>query len=289
MRGAAGRAAATNACMGFGLGLRPPHYRAILDLEGGVDWVEIVSENFMAEGGPALQHLDRVRERYPVVMHGVSLSIGGVDPLDESYLDALQRLARRCEPSWISDHLCWSSLGGTHLHDLLPLPWTREALDHVSARVQQVQERLKRPLVLENVSAYLGFHASEMGEAEFLDALAQRTGCELLLDLNNLHVSASNLGFDPRAYLESLPTQAVRQIHLAGHEQGESGLIDTHDRPVADPVWALYVDALARFGPVATMIERDDAIPPLPELVAELDLARRLAARHVAAPVRAAA
>ncbi|WP_341677477.1 DUF692 domain-containing protein [Niveibacterium sp. SC-1] len=274
---------------GFGLGLRPPHYRAILELGAGVDWLEIVSENFMAEGGPSLWHLDRIRERYPVVMHGVSLSIGGEDPLDQDYLAALERLAERCEPLWISDHLSWSNQGGTQLHDLLPLPWTAEALAHVSGRVQQVQERLKRPLVLENVSAYLGFRASEMGEAEFLRALVQRTGCELLLDLNNLHVSASNLGFDAQAYLETLPANAVRQIHLAGHEAGEHALIDTHDRAVADPVWAVYARALALFGPVATMIERDDAIPPLPELLGELGRARALAAEHAHRAARVAA
>ncbi|HXZ48068.1 MAG TPA: DUF692 domain-containing protein [Usitatibacter sp.] len=267
---------------GFGLGLRPEHYR---DFAGGgprVDWLEILTENYLVPGGKPLHFLDRIRARYPMAMHGVSLSIGGTDPLDEDYLRAVEALAARVQPAWISDHLCWTGIGGTNLHDLLPVPFTREALAHVAGRVGRVQERLRRPLVLENVSSYVRYAGDEMAEWEFLAALVARSGCELLLDVNNVYVNAVNHGFDPRAFLEGLPTGAVRQIHLAGHADNGDHLVDTHDAPVCEAVWDLYGQAVARFGAVPAMIERDDRIPPLPELLAELDIARGRAAHAIA-------
>lgn len=267
---------------GFGLGLRPVHYDALLSADSGaVDWLEIVSENFMVAGGRPLAMLDRIAERWPLAMHGVALDIGGSDPLDAEYLAALARLARRVRPALISDHLCWTRHRGVQLHDLLPLRYDQASLDHVAGRVQQVQEVLGVPLVLENVSSYLRFCDDALGEAEFLAALVARTGCGLLLDVNNVYVSAHNHGFDPQAWLDALPPGAVRQIHLAGHSEDALGsglLIDTHDAPICPEVWALYASSVRRFGPVPTMIERDDHIPPLAELLDELDIARRVAA-----------
>lgn len=263
---------------GFGLGLRPRHYPEFADGSARVDWVEIVSENFMVPGGRPLAYLDAIRARYPIVMHGVSLSIGGWEPLDDRYLDALGRLAGRIEPEWISDHLCWTGMGGVNLHDLLPLPFTGEALAHVAGRISRVQDSLRRTLVIENVSAYVRL-GGDMEECDFMAELSRRTGCELLLDVNNVHVSAANLGFDPEGYIDALPAHAIRQIHVAGHTTQGELLIDTHDQPVPDPVWDLYEYAIARLGPVPTMIERDDAIPPLEDLVSELGVARRRQAR----------
>jgi uncharacterized protein (UPF0276 family) len=262
---------------GFGLGLRPVHYQSFLAGRPRVDWLEIISENYMVPGGQPLATLDRLRADYPMAMHGVSLSIGSTDPLDRDYLDGLTALARRVEPLWISDHLCWTGVGGRNLHDLLPLPYSEEALAHVADRVAAVQDALGRRLLLENVSSYVDFAASTMAEWEFLAALAARTDCLLLLDVNNIHVSACNHGFDAAEFIAGIPAERVQQIHLAGHEDNGDHLVDTHDHPVADPVWALYEAALRRCGPVATMIERDDRIPPLDALVAELDQARAVA------------
>lgn len=264
------------AIRGFGLGLRSEHYAALAD-GAPVDWLEIISENYMVEGGRPLDWLDRLRARYPMVMHGVSLSIGGIDPLDEAYLDRLAALAARIEPGWISDHLCWTGVDGINLHDLMPLPYTDEALAHLVPRLHHVQERLGRPLVLENVSSYVAYGSSHMDEAEFLAELTVRSGCTLLLDVNNVHVSAFNHGFDPRAYLDRVPAAAVRQIHLAGHSHQGDHIIDTHDAPIAEAVFDLYGHALQRFGAVPTMIERDANIPPLGELLVELDRLRRMA------------
>ncbi len=270
---------------GFGLGLRPVHYPAFLDEPQPVDFVEVISENFMVEGGRPLHVIDRVRERYPVALHGVSMSIGSADGLDDDYLLRLKQLAARVRPLWISDHLCWTGVEGFNSHDLLPLPYTDEAMDLVCANIAHAQDVLERPLLIENPSSYLTFPGSRMTEWEFLAGMCQRTGCFLLLDVNNIYVSAANHGFDPLDYLDGVPMERVRQIHLAGHSQGRDLLIDTHDQPVPDPVWALYEIASRRVGAVATMIERDDRIPPLPELLAELDTARRRAARfeHAAA------
>jgi uncharacterized protein (UPF0276 family) len=271
-------------CLGFGLGLRTPHYAAILAERPAVDWLEIVSENYMVAGGRALDWLLRIRARYPMVMHGVSLSIGSADPLDRDYLARLAALARRIEPAWISDHLCWTGVAGINMHDLLPLPYSEEALDHVVARVQQVQDTLGRRLVLENVSSYVDYHASTLREWEFLAAVAERADCLILLDVNNVYVSAFNNGFAAADYLAGIPIERVQQFHLAGHEDNGDHLIDTHDHPVADGVWSLYRAAVARFGAVSTMIERDDKIPPLAEVVDELDRARLVAACVAAQP-----
>jgi uncharacterized protein len=266
------------ASLGFGLGLRPVHYAEILEGQPRVDWFEAISENYMVPGGRPLHMLMRVRERWPVALHGVSLSVGSTDPLDLAYLDRLKALAERVEPAWISDHLCWTGVNGVNLHDLLPLPYTEEALDHVVSRVAQVQERLGRQILLENVSSYVTFAHSAVPEWEFLAEVARRADCLLLLDVNNIHVSAFNNEFDPIAYLDAVPAERVRQIHLAGHENHGTHIIDTHDHPVIDPVWTLYGEAVRRFGAVATMIERDDHIPPLAELERELDRARAVSA-----------
>lgn len=268
--------------LGFGLGLRSDHYQGIFDEPPRVDWFEAISENYMVGGGKPLRWLERVRERYPVVLHGVSLSIGSSDPLDSAYLIELKALAERIRPAWISDHLCWTGVAGRNLHDLLPLPHTEEAVRHVAGRVRQVQDFLGRRILLENVSSYADFRHSTLPEWEFLRAVAEEADCLLLLDVNNIYVNSQNHGFDPLDYLRAVPAQRVQQIHLAGHSRNGELLIDTHDHPVPEPVWALYAEALRRFGPVATMIERDDRIPPLAELVAELDRARAIAAEVAA-------
>ena len=263
--------------LGFGLGLRPEHYLEVLESRPAVDWFEVISENYLVDGGKPLYYLDRIREHYPMVMHGVSLSIGGSDPLDPDYLAGLKRLAARIEPAWVSDHLCWTGIDGRNLHDLLPLPYTEEAIAHVAGRVGRVQDYLGRRILLENVSSYLTYTDSRVPEWEFLSAVAERADCWILLDVNNVYVSAHNHGFDPVAYLDGVPCERVRQIHLAGHSHNGPMIIDTHDHPVPDPVWDLYVEAVARLGPVSTMIERDDDIPPLEVLLDELAQARSLA------------
>jgi len=263
--------------LGFGLGLRVPHYAYILENRPAVDWFEILSENYMVGGGKPMYYLHAIREHYPMVMHGVSMSIGSTDPLDLDYLKALKTLIRDVEPEWVSDHLCWTSLGGTNSHDLLPLPYNREALDHVVSRVQQAQEFLGRELLLENVSSYVSYRESEMTEWEFLDQICRRAGCKMLLDINNIYVSARNHGFDPMDYLDGVSPDLIQQFHLAGHSDFGDYIVDTHDHDVADPVWDLYRIALQRFGAVSTMIERDDDIPELPALLAELSHARRIA------------
>ena len=267
---------------GFGLGLRTEHYRDFVDAPQAVDWLEIISENYLVDGGKPLHFLDRIRRDYPMVMHGVSLSIGGNDPLDWTYLRQIKGLVDRVEPAWISDHLCWTGHDQLNLHDLLPLPYTEAALRHLTPRVAQVQDFLGQPLLLENVSSYVSFRASEMSEWDFINELVTRSGCELLLDVNNVYVSSVNHGFDPRQFIDAMPIAAVRQIHLAGHEDHGDYIIDTHDHPVCDAVWDLYAHAVTRFGAVPTMIERDDHIPALPELIAELDAARQVAERALA-------
>lgn len=263
---------------GFGLGMRSPHYPAYLAGEAEVDFVEVISENFMGDGGRPLYTLDQVRERYPVALHGVSMSIGSADGLKADYLARLKLLADRVNPLWVSDHLCWTGIDGFNSHDLLPLPYTRQALDIAAANIALAQDVLERPMLVENPSSYITFADDTMPEWEFLAELTERTGCYLLLDINNIYVSATNHGFDAKTYLDAIPASRVRQIHLAGHSAGRDGLlIDTHDHPVPDPVWALYASAIRSFGDVAVMIERDDDIPPLEDLLAELDMARRLA------------
>ena len=263
----------------FGLGLRKPHYADFLDGDTpvAVDFVEVISENFMVEGGRPRHILREVRERHPVALHGVSMSIGSADGVDRDYLRRLRALVDEINPLLVSDHLCWTRIEGFNSHDLLPLPYTEEALDVVCANIAVAQDMLGRAMLIENPSSYVAFADAPMSEWQFLDAMCARTGCSLLLDVNNIYVSATNHGFDPLEYLAGIPADRVRQIHLAGHSQGRELLIDTHDRPVPPPVWALYEAALARVGPVATMIERDDDIPPLADLLDELDMARDLA------------
>ncbi len=262
--------------LGYGLGLRHNHYTDILAERPAVDWFEALTENYLVPGGKPLYFLEQVREHYPVVLHGVSLSIGGSAPLDSDYLKQVKALARRIDAVWISDHLCWTGVHGINLHDLMPLPYTEEAIRHVAARVSQAQDILGRRLLLENVSSYVTYRASQLTEWEFLSAIAEAADCLILLDINNIHVSAFNHGFDPHDYLNGIPTTRVRQFHLAGHQNHGDYLIDTHDQPVIDAVWELYAAALRRFGPVSTMIERDDNIPSLDELLTELDQARRI-------------
>lgn len=263
---------------GFGLGLRPDHYQDLLAAPQPVDWLELISENYLVPGGKPLHMLDAIRERYPVAMHGVSMSIGSARGLDDAYLRDLRRLADRVQPLWISDHLCWTSVHGRQLHDLIPLPYAEEALDVVVRNVRHAQDVLGRRLVLENVSSYLTYRSSTMTEWDFLREVAEQADCLLLLDVNNVYVSSVNHGFDVLDFLDAMPAGRIQQIHLAGHSDHGTHIVDTHDHPVAEPVWALYAQACARFGSVATMIERDDRIPPLPELLAELDRARREAA-----------
>lgn len=271
-----------DAVTGFGLGLRPTHYAALAEHAAApdrrVDWLEIISENYMGVGGRPRRHLLALRAQYPMVMHGVSLSIGSTAPLDRDYLAALKSLASEIEPAWMSDHLCWTGVAGHNMHDLLPLPFTDEALDHVAARVDAVQDFLGAQILLENTSSYVTYTESAIPEWEFIVALARRTGCALLLDVNNVYVNSVNHGFDPLTFIDALPPSLVRQIHLAGHEDHGTHIIDTHDHDVAPAVWELYAAAVRRFGIVPTMIERDDHIPPLSDLLAELDQARRVAA-----------
>lgn len=267
---------------GFGLGLRKEHHADFLSARQPVDFLEIISENFMACGGRAMQTLDAVRERYPIAMHGVSMSLGSPDGLDLAYMAELKALARRVDPLWVSDHLCWTTVGGFATHDLLPLPYTEEALQVCAANISRAQDLLERPMLIENPSSYLAFAESTMSEWEFLAELAAATGCYLLLDVNNIYVSGTNHGFDPLAFLDGVPIDRVRQIHLAGHSAGPQGmLIDTHDAPVCPDVWKLYRAAVDRFGPCATMIERDDAIPQIGDLLAELGQARELASQEI--------
>ncbi|MCB1955535.1 MAG: DUF692 domain-containing protein [Rhodocyclaceae bacterium] len=268
---------------GFGLGLRTDHYRDFVDApDQPVDWLEIISENYLVPGGKPLDFLDRIRADHPMVMHGVSLSIGSCDALDLDYLRALKGLAERVEPGWISDHLCWTGVDHANLHDLLPLPYTEQAIRHLVPRVAQVQEVLGRPLVLENVSSYVSYAADEMSEWEFIAELVRRSGCQLLLDVNNVYVSARNHGFDPRTFIRAVPAEAVVQIHLAGHEDHGDLVIDTHDHPIRDEVFDLYAFTLSTIGMRPTMIERDDRIPPLATLLAELDRVRAVAGAALA-------
>ncbi|HMW56771.1 MAG: DUF692 domain-containing protein [Candidatus Accumulibacter phosphatis] len=268
-----------NTLNGFGLGLRTEHYRDFVESPWHVDWLEIISENYLVAGGKPLYYLDRIRRDYPMVMHGVSLSIGSCDAPDSAYLRQLRALVDRVEPAWVSDHLCWTGTGSLNLHDLLPLPYTEAALRQLEARVAQVQEALGQPLLLENVSSYVRYRADEMSEWEFIDELVRRTGCELLLDVNNVYVSSVNHHFNPHTFIDAMPLTAVRQIHLAGHEKHGGYLIDTHDQPICEAVWDLYAYTVGRLGSIPTMIERDDNIPPLAELIAELDCVRALAQR----------
>lgn len=271
--------------LGDGVGLREVHFADLMRTEPslwGVDWFEIISENFIDNHGYPAHVLDRVLAHRPVVMHGVSLSIGSTDPLDAVYLRKLRELAAYAKPAWISDHLCWTGINGVNSHDLLPMPLTRQSLAHVADRVHAVQDYLGRPLILENPSTYLEFRVSDIPEWEFLAVLADRTGCGLLLDVNNVFVSATNHGFDMATYVEALPADHIVQVHLAGCTDCGSHMLDTHSQPVPDRVWPLYVRVQQRTGGVATLLEWDADIPPYAELLAQLGKAR--AARNGALP-----
>ena len=261
--------------LGLGLGLRNVHFEEILRDRPAVDWFEAISENFMDSGGRPRAVIREIAEHYPIVLHGVSLSIGSSDPLDTAYLARLRQLAAEVQPAWISDHLCWTGVLGRNSHDLLPLPLTEASLAHVAARVAQVQDYLGRPLILENPSSYVRFAQSTMDEPDFLRALAEQTGCGLLLDVNNVHVSCFNAGADPRAYLNAFPCEHIVQMHLAGHQHHGTHIIDTHDRPVRPEVWELFHIAWARTGGAATLLEWDGDIPSLAECHAELRKAER--------------
>jgi len=283
--------------LGHGVGLRPPHYSYVLEYKPPIAWFEVISENFMGlgdqSGGKPVSVLERVRENYPIVLHGVSLSIGSVDPLNSIYLGKLKALIQQIEPAWVADHFCWTGVDGENLHDLLPLPYNEETIMHVSSKIAQVQDFLGRQMLFENVSSYLTYESSEMTEWAFITEIAKRSGCGVLLDINNVFVSATNHGFDPVEFLNGIPVEIVGQFHLAGHSQrvahgasdqdGQGGkttfLIDTHDHPVCDPVWALYEKAVKRFGKVPTLIEWDDKLPTFPELLSESDKARAIEER----------
>ena len=252
--------------LGLGIGLRSSHFGEILSRWPELDWFEVLSENYMDIGGRPLWVLDQVCERYPVALHGVSLSIGSSDPLDLEYLRKLKALATRTRARWVSDHLCWTGVLGRNTHDLLPLPYDEPTLRHVVARVRQVQDLLERPLAFENPSSYLAFASSTLGEAEFLARLAEEADCALLLDVNNVYVSAFNHGFDARAYLDTIPAERVVQYHLAGHTHKGTHILDTHSGPAIDPVWALYEHACRRTGDVATLFEWDEDVPPFDEV-----------------------
>jgi len=263
--------------LGFGLGLRTPHYVDILETNPAIDWFEILTENYLVPGGKPLYYLDQIKERYPVVMHGVSMSLGSTQDLDWAYLKQVKDLAKRVNARWISDHVCWTGVHRTNMHDLLPLPYTHECIEHIVNRIKQVQDFLEQPMLIENVSSYLTYAHSAMTEWEFLREITEQADCYLLLDVNNIYVSSFNHHFDPEDYLKGIPLNRPKQIHLAGHSNNGDHIVDTHDASVIDPVWQLYSNALQRFGQISTMIERDDHIPPLDELVQELAKAKHIA------------
>jgi uncharacterized protein (UPF0276 family) len=266
--------------LGYGVGLRAAHYEHVLTERPRVDWFEALTENYLDTGGRPLHVLEQVRRDYPVALHGVALSIGGTDPLDRAYLRRLRALVDRIAPAVVSDHLCWTGVDGRPLYDLLPLPYTEETLRHVATRLRLVQDALGRRIALENPSTYVAFRHSTMPEGEFLAALAEEADCGILLDVNNVHVSARNLGFDPHAYLAAIPAERVAYVHLAGLTDLGRFLFDTHDAPVHEDVWALYRHACARLGPRSTLVEWDAQLPEFARLRAETERARTEAHRH---------
>lgn len=263
--------------LGFGLGLRTDHYNDIIESRPAIDWFEILSENYLVPGGKPLYYLDQIKEHYPIVMHGVSMSLGSTAPLDWDYLKQIKALAKRVDAKWISDHVCWTGVHQKNMHDLLPLPYTQECINHMVSRIKQVQDFLEQPMLIENASTYLTYAHSEMTEWDFLREVTEQADCYLLLDVNNIYVSSFNHQFDPLDYLNGIPLNRPKQIHLAGHSNNGDHIIDTHDSDVIDPVWNLYAKALDRFGFISTMIERDDHIPPLSELMMELEQAKHIA------------
>lgn len=263
--------------LGFGLGLRPEYYQIIESEHPAVDWFEIITEDYLIPGGRPLHHLEKIRQDYPMVMHGVALSIGSTDPLNLTYLQQVKKLAEKLDPAWISDHLCFTGVNQITSHDLLPLPYTEEAIDHVVTRVKQVQDFLNRQILLENLSSYLTYTDSHMTEWTFLNEIATRADCKILLDINNIYVSAFNHQFDPIDYLAGIAVDRVQQFHLAGHLNLGDLIVDTHDHAIIPNVWQLYETALKRFGFVSTMIERDDRFPPFNQLLHELHKAKKIA------------
>ena len=257
--------------LGFGLGLRTDHYDTILNEQPSIDWLEVITENYLVPGGKPLYYLDKIREHYPMVMHGVSMSIGSCDPIDWDYLKEVKHLAHRIQPQWISDHLCWTGVQGINAHDLLPLPYTEEVIAHVVNRIQQIQDFLGRQILIENVSSYISYQESQMPEWEFAKEIIQRADCLMLLDVNNIYVSSINHEFNPIEYIASIPSDRIYQLHLAGHSNMGDYIIDTHDHAIVDSVWNLYAETIRHHGAISTMIERDDNIPPLSELLTELN------------------
>lgn len=262
--------------LGYGLGLRSVHYDYVLNNRPKVDWFELITENYLAPGGRPRAIMRQIRENYPVVLHGLSFNIGTDEPLDEGYLKQLKALINEVQPEWVSDHLCWTGLDGYTSHDLLPISYTLESLAHCINKVNRIQDYLQTKIVLENPSIYIGFRSSTMSEPEFINALVKATDCQILLDVNNVYVSGFNQGFDSYAYIDAIALGSVKQFHLAGHTNNTDHIIDTHDHPVCDDVWALYEHACKRFAPVATLLERDDKIPEFPELMAELAQAKSI-------------
>ena len=254
---------------GIGIGLRSPHYHHILTRKPTVDWFEIISENFMIDGGRPLHLLDQILDQYRVVQHGVSMYFGSAHRIDREHLRRLKDLVKRTKTPWLSDHLCWGSVDGRYTHDLLPMPYTWEAVETTAANIREVRDFLEVPLAVENVSSYAEFHMSEMSEWEFLHEVVERADCGILLDVNNIYVSSKNHGFDPRMYIDAVPADRVAQIHVAGHSKFEKYILDTHDHPVLDPVWKLYVRAIARVGRTATLLEWDDRIPSFDDVHCE--------------------
>lgn len=264
--------------LGFGLGLRPKHYETILrDRPASVDWFELLTEDYLALGGRDTYFAERIREHYPMTFHGVSMSLGSTDPLNWDYLRSLKVLMERLQPAWISDHACWSGVAGVSLHDLIPLPYDDSAVNHLVSRIGAVQEFLGQRILIENVSSYVGYVQSDRTEWEFLTEVSERADCLLLLDVNNIYVNAYNFGFDPQAFINGVPAHRVQEFHIAGHRNKGTVIIDTHDAPVIDPVWAVYQQAVRRLGSVSFLLERDDHIPELPELIQELEHARQCA------------
>jgi uncharacterized protein len=261
--------------LGFGLGLRSQHYDYVLEHQPAVDWFELITENYLAPGGRPRAILHKIRAHYPVVLHGLSFNIGSNEAPDLHYLAQLKALINDIQPAWVSDHICWTGLHGKTSHDLLPIAYNPETLSQVADKVNRIQDVLQQSIVLENPSVYLQFRSASMSEPDFINALTEQTGCRILLDVNNVYVSCFNLGQDPYAHISALKHTCVQQFHLAGHTHNGNHIIDTHDHPVSDPVWELYAHACRHFGETATLLERDDHIPPFPELMAELELARR--------------
>jgi hypothetical protein len=254
---------------GVGIGLRIPHYQHILENKPAVDWFEIISENFMIDGGRPLTVLDQILEQYKVVQHGVSMYFGSVEPLNREHLTRLKKLVKRTNTPWLSDHLCWGSVDGTYSHDLLPMPYTFEAAKKTAEKIRQAQDFLEVPVCVENVSSYAEFHVSEMTEWEFLTEVVEQADCGMLFDVNNIYVSSQNHSFDPMDYIENVPHHRVAQVHVAGHSKYEKYILDTHDHPVIDPVWRLYQRAIELIGPTATLLEWDDRIPSFEEVHSE--------------------